>query len=257
MTLPDDHPNETTSLLKAEEASIHNLNPSSRGGEHEDFSRESHTMADMARTTHNDPDVREVSEDMSKLVGSTKILYNEMEKVTNEKLTASLRKTAGLTKSEEPSSGGQSLVATVYKHKSQSAVVFLEKVKTNFFEDAQSLAVGTIPQSIVVATVIGIVCGVACWIYYSVLFFMLEFLWETLPEKIFKGHWIEPASWLWIPFVSTCMLACVGLTVIWMGEPGDLPYTIGRVHHFAYIPIDHVLPMVFASLFSILAGGSL
>ena len=33
---------------------------------------------------------------------------------------------------------------------------------------------------------------------------------------------------------------------------GDLPYTIGRVHAQAYIPMNHVSPMVFASLFSIL-----
>lgn len=101
----------------------------------------------------------------------------------------------------------------------------------------------------------GIVCGVACWLYYSVLFFFLELLWSTLPE-ILIGGW-SSGQWIWIPFMTTLMCICVGLTVVYMGEPGDLPYTVGRVHHFAYIPMDHVLPMVFASLFSILAGGSL
>jgi hypothetical protein len=256
MTLSEDTADENTFLLNSADSSIHALTQRSRSEENEDFSRESHSMADMARTTHNDPDVREVTEDMSKLVGSTRILYNEMEKVTSERLTESLRKTAGLA-TPEPAPRRQSLAATVYQHRRQSAVVFLEKVKTNFFEDAKSLAIGTIPQSIVVAIVIGIVCGFACWIYYSVLLFMLEFLWDTLPNKLIVGHWIEGAYWLWIPIVSTCMCVCVGLTVKWMGEPGDLPYTILRVHHFAYIPMNHVLPMVFASLFSILAGGSL
>jgi hypothetical protein len=66
------------------------------------------------------------------------------------------------------------------------------------------------------------------------------------------GNWSEECYWLWIPLVSFTMITCVGLTVVFMGEPGDLPYTIGRVHVQAYIPMDHVSPMVFASLFSIL-----
>ena len=131
-------------------------------------------------------------------------------------------------------------------------MLYLEKVKTNFFQDAKSLAEGTIPQSIVLAVAIGIVCGIACWLYYSVLFFFLEFLWTTLPEKLVIDKWDEDKYWLWIPLVSSVMVTCVGLTVVFMGEPGDLPYTIGRVHAQAYIPMNHVSPMVFASLFSIL-----
>lgn len=40
-------------------------------------------------------------------------------------------------------------------------------------------------------------------------------------------------------------------------QPGDLPYTIHCVHEKAFVAMDHVLPMVVASQFSILAGGSL
>jgi len=40
-------------------------------------------------------------------------------------------------------------------------------------------------------------------------------------------------------------------------KPGDLPYTIRCVHEKAYISMDHVLPMVAASQFSIVGGGSL
>lgn len=161
MTL-DEAPNEGTSLLnnnttdEAAEDTIHRLgrltqNSSKSGVDAEDFSRESHSIADMVRTTHNDPDVREVSEDMSKLVGSTQILYNEMEKVTSEKVNASLRKTQAMSEGDKL----QSFASTMYQHRSQSAVNFLEKVKTSFFEDAKSLAVGTIPQSIVVAITVG------------------------------------------------------------------------------------------------------
>jgi len=137
--------------------------------------------------------------------------------------------------------------------------VYLKKIKKSFFEDAKSLAEGTIPQSIVLAIVIGIVCGIACYLYYSVLFFGLEYLWKTLPETyvIPSTWWSEDYYWAWIPLVCISMCTLVGLTVVLMGEPGDLPYTISRVHCEAYIPMDHVTPMVFASMFSILGGGSL
>jgi len=119
------------------------------------------------------------------------------------------------------------------------------------------LAEGTIPQSVVLAIVIGIVCGIACYLYYSVLFFGLEYLWTTLPEEYVIPNWSPEYYWAWIPLVCSVMCTLVGLTVVYMGEPGDLPYTISRVHCEAYIPMDHVSPMVFASMFSILGGGSL
>lgn len=169
MSLEDAPVNESTSLLGngTSEGDVEgSINPigqltrSARTSDREDFSRESHSIADMVRTTHNDPDLREVSEDMSKLVGSTKILYNEMEKVTSEKVNASLRKTAAMSSANENGGKRQSFARTMYQHNSQSAVNFLEKIKTNFFEDAKSLAVGTIPQSVVVAITIGKMCFV-------------------------------------------------------------------------------------------------
>jgi hypothetical protein len=127
-------------------------------------------------------------------------------------------------------SSKSSRLSLIYNQQKDHAILYLEKVKTSFFQDAKSLAEGTIPQSIVLAFVIGTVCGIACWLYYSVLFFFLEFLWTTLPEKIVIGKWEEHHYWLWIPLVSSVMMTLVGLTVVYMGEPGDLPYTIGRVH---------------------------
>jgi len=53
------------------------------------------------------------------------------------------------------------------------------------------------------------------------------------------------------------MAALSGLTVKYMGEPGDLAFTIKCVHEKAYIAMDHVMPMVCASQFGILGGGSL
>ena len=143
----------------------------------------------------------------------------------------------------------------IYKTKiSRPSTLYLKKIKTSFFDDAKSLAEGTIPQSIVLATVIGIVCGVACYVYYSILFYCLDFIWNVIPEEyiIPSEHWSPEYYWLWIPLVCSSMSTLVGLTVVYMGEPGDLPYTISRVHCEAYIPMNHVFPMVFASMFSIL-----
>ena len=144
-------------------------------------------------------------------------------------------------------------VSIVYQQQIKKPTnVYLKKIKKNFFEDAKSLAEGTIPQSVVLAIIIGIVCGIACYLYYSVLFFGLEYLWHTLPETYVVPNWDPSLHWLWIPLVCFTMCTLVGLTVVYMGEPGDLPYTISRVHCEAYIPMDHVSPMVFASMFSIL-----
>jgi hypothetical protein len=137
---------------------------------------------------------------------------------------------------------------------SKPSTLYLKKIKISFFDDAKSLAEGTIPQSIVLAIVIGIVCGVACYLYYSILFFLLDYIWNVIPEEyiIPSEHWSPEYYWLWIPLVCFSMSTLVGLTVVYMGEPGDLPYTISRVHCEAYIPMNHVFPMVFASMFSIL-----
>jgi len=137
---------------------------------------------------------------------------------------------------------------------SNVSTLYLKKIKKSFFSDAKSLAEGTIPQSIVLAIVIGIVCGVACYFYYSILYFGLDLFWTKIPEEyiIPSEFWSPEYYWLWIPLVCFSMVTLVGLTVFYMGEPGDLPYTISRVHTQAYIPMDHVLPMVFASMFSIL-----
>ena len=148
-------------------------------------------------------------------------------------------------------------ISKMYQQQRQTATLFLERIHSNFFDDARSLTAGTIPQSIIVAIVVGCVCGIACWIYNSLLEYFLELFWKTLPEQYVEGYWDEKYYWLWIPLVSLTMSVFVGLTVKYLGEPGDLPYTISRVHQHAYIPMDHVTPMLVASMFSILAGGSL
>eukprot|EP00522_Entomoneis_paludosa_P017241 CAMPEP_0172445988 /NCGR_PEP_ID=MMETSP1065-20121228/5708_1 /TAXON_ID=265537 /ORGANISM="Amphiprora paludosa, Strain CCMP125" /LENGTH=585 /DNA_ID=CAMNT_0013197003 /DNA_START=143 /DNA_END=1900 /DNA_ORIENTATION=- len=134
----------------------------------------------------------------------------------------------------------------------------LIKTQSSFWEDAAYFRGGSVPHSIILATVIGIVCGSSAFVYYAALEYMLDLLWEDLPELIFVNTGVsESLYWLWIPILGFSLAACVGITVIVMGEPGDLPYTIKCVHEKAYVAMDHVMPMVGASFFSILGGGSL
>jgi hypothetical protein len=120
----------------------------------------------------------------------------------------------------------------------------LVKTQSSFWEDTVYFNDGSIPHSIVLAVVIGVVCGVACFVYYTFLFWAMEFVWHTLPQLIIVDNWPEWAYVFWIPLVGSLMAVGVGLTVVYMGEPGDLPYTIKCVHDQAYVAMDHVMPMV-------------
>eukprot|EP00581_Thalassiosira_minuscula_P004957 CAMPEP_0183742380 /NCGR_PEP_ID=MMETSP0737-20130205/64603_1 /TAXON_ID=385413 /ORGANISM="Thalassiosira miniscula, Strain CCMP1093" /LENGTH=801 /DNA_ID=CAMNT_0025977961 /DNA_START=90 /DNA_END=2495 /DNA_ORIENTATION=+ len=134
---------------------------------------------------------------------------------------------------------------------------YLAKTRTTFLNDAMTFAEGTIPQSMVIATVIGCVCGLVAYCYYYVLDFFLEFIWKTLPERFVMDVWPEKFRVLWIPLVSFSLSIACGLSVYYLGEPGDLAYTIKCVHEQGYKGTSHIVPMVAASLFSILAGASL
>lgn len=134
----------------------------------------------------------------------------------------------------------------------------LAKTKgSSFIEDLVNFEEGTAPQSFLVALTIGVVCGVSAFVYYKVLWNVLGYIWHTLPNQFIVNVWPEWSYVLWIPIVGFTMAICLGLTVKYMGEPGDLAYTVKCVHEKAFISIDHMMPMVFASQFSILGGGSL
>ena len=209
-------PSETTSLLPTTEAERRHDNPGS-------FNGESIEVAEMKKVTHNDPSLSQDTQNMKKLRGSTLMLYNNV--VADEMSQSSRRQSSDddlqrISRSKKALHNGSSSLSLIYNKQRDHAMLYLEKVKTNFFQDAKSLAEGTIPQSIVLALAIGVVCGIACWLYYSVLFFFLEFLWTTLPEKLVIDKWDEDKYWLWIPLVSSVMVTLVGLTVVYMGEPG-------------------------------------
>lgn len=134
----------------------------------------------------------------------------------------------------------------------------LAKTKgASFIEDFLNFEEGTAPQSFIVALVIGVICGVSAFVYYKILFFALDYVWHTIPNNYIIGVWPESLYVLWIPIVGVVMAIGLGLTVKYMGEPGDLAYTVKMVHEKAYISMDHCMPMVVASQFSIIGGGSL
>ena len=118
------------------------------------------------------------------------------------------------------------------------------KTQKSFYKDAINFAEGSIPQSIIMALCIGCVCGVVAYLYYFVLDSLLEFIWKHLPTKFVIDKWPEKLYVLWIPLTSVTLSICCGLSIHYLGEPGDLAYTIKCVHEKGYMGTHHILPMV-------------
>lgn len=133
----------------------------------------------------------------------------------------------------------------------------LVRTQSSFIDDARKFNPGTLPHSIVHALCIGVICGVCAFVYYAINGWLLALLWHELPERIVVNVWPEWSYVLWIPCICLPMAVLLGLSVVYLGDPGDLPYTIKCVHEKGYIAMNHVLPMVVASQFSILGGASL
>lgn len=122
----------------------------------------------------------------------------------------------------------------------------------SFHKDAQNKN-----RSVFIACVIGIICGIAATFYYKALEWLLKFLWNDLPEKFIVGVWPEWTHFFWIPLIGMTMALGVGTSVRYVGDPGDFAYTMKAVHEKAFLSMNHALPMLLASQFSILGGGSL
>lgn len=101
--------------------------------------------------------------------------------------------------------------------------------------------------------------------YDGFMDFSLHIVWKAIPEAMvasaeksdggleFLNNW----GWMYTIIVSTVLGALAGLSIKLLGNPGDLPDVINCVHKEGYVPIQQTLPMIFCSLFSIAAGGSL
>lgn len=135
-------------------------------------------------------------------------------------------------------------------------------IPTSFAIDLErwkaGLVEGTIPQSFFAAVVIGGLCSIGAYLYYLSLWFLLDYVWHDLPSVTkFNEIFPEWAWFLWIPIVGFVMASLVGLSVVYLGEPGDLAYVVKCVHAHGFIHENHMIPMIAASQFSIIGGGSL
>lgn len=128
-----------------------------------------------------------------------------------------------------------------------------------FVDDISDMQSGTVPVSLLIAAVIGCLCGVAAFLYYTMLEFFLELLWKEMPETLAEHFpfWLPCFHWLWIPFMGMTCAVLVGVAIKVLGFPGDLAYTVKRVHEDGFVPMSHAPSMVAASQLSILGGGSL
>lgn len=179
-------------------------------------------------------------------ISTMEISCNETTTTTTPPTTAILVKSDACTLEE---------VETQYRSNFEQA-----HTHTSFYQDALNFAEGTIPQSIVIALVIGCICGVVAYMYYSTLNFLLTLMWKDMPNYVFREKYPnipESLHILWIPVVTFTMSFFCGLSIYFLGEPGDLAYTIQCVHEQGYKATHHIVPMIAASMFTILAGASL
>lgn len=128
-----------------------------------------------------------------------------------------------------------------------------------FLDDISSIYSATVPVSLFIAVIIGILCGIAAFLYYTLLEFLLELIWHTTPKALANvlPMWSANMYWIWIPIVGMTCAYLVGISIIILGFPGDLAYTVKCVHKLGFVPLSHAPSMVATSQLSILGGGSL
>ncbi|MGB3138694.1 MAG: chloride channel protein, partial [Nodosilinea sp.] len=112
------------------------------------------------------------------------------------------------------------------------------------------------PQTLAAAAAIGVVGGIVATTYYVMLEGFMHVVWHTLPEQLapYFTESFPATNYVWIAASLGGLL--VGLTIYWMGLPGEVALVVEKVHDPGYIDIRQTPAMVVASLFSIVAGGS-
>lgn len=93
----------------------------------------------------------------------------------------------------------------------------------------------------------------------------LDIVWKVIPEAI--ESWAGDDSgrlellnnWAFLYTIAFCTIlgTCAGLSIKYLGYPGDLPNVIKCTHDLGFVPMKQTLPMIAVSLCSITAGGSL
>lgn len=114
----------------------------------------------------------------------------------------------------------------------------------------------TYPQLMLSAAIIGIAGGLVATCYYYLLESSLHLVWHQIPEilKSFSDRNFISGNYVWIATTIGGLL--VGLTLRFMGLPGEVSLVVDKVHDPGLIELKQTPAMIVASLFSITAGGS-
>jgi H+/Cl- antiporter ClcA len=114
----------------------------------------------------------------------------------------------------------------------------------------------TYAQIIFWGAVIGIAGGLVATVYYFVLESSMHLVWHDVPEVLqahFPGEFLVK-NYVWIAATIGGLL--VGLSLYFMGLPGEVAFVVDKVHDPGRIDMKQTPAMIVASLFSIVAGGS-
>ena len=111
-------------------------------------------------------------------------------------------------------------------------------------------------QMILCSALIGIAGGLAATVYYYVLEGSLHLVWHTLPDLLLPYVPTGIPSWNYVWSATTIGGFLVGLTLHFMGLPGEVALVVEKVHDPGRISLRQTPAMIVASLFSITAGGS-
>jgi H+/Cl- antiporter ClcA len=118
-------------------------------------------------------------------------------------------------------------------------------------------------RSAIMALLIGTACGVLAYLYYSILEYLLDAIYSVWSDRLLnlicrEGEFCAYLMGLcYGPAVTLILSVVMGLSIICLGNPGDLGSTVKDIHNRGYVSVSHVLPMVVASQCTILAGVSL
>ena len=111
-------------------------------------------------------------------------------------------------------------------------------------------------QLIFSAAVIGIGGGLIATAYYFLIEMSLYFVWHTVPDVLTPLFSEDFPAWNYVWIATSIGGLLVGLTLYYMGLPGEVALIVDKVHDPGRIDIRQTPAMVVASLFSIVAGGS-
>ncbi len=114
----------------------------------------------------------------------------------------------------------------------------------------------TYHQTIFCAALIGIAGGLVATAYYYVLEACLHLVWLTLPDILTPLFPTGFPAWNYVWIAPTIGGLLVGLTLHFMGLPGEVSMVVDKVHDPGRIELRQTPAMIVASLFSITAGGS-